>query len=74
MFAEAVYGQQEIMLSVNDLLVAYFEGVFEAQSGQDEFFEANGIKEVVAGNRELGVETPSDIICGPVRTRESPDT
>ena len=74
MFTEAVYGQQEMMLSVNDLLVAYFEGVFEAQSGQDEFFEANGIKEVVAGNRELGVETPSDIICGPVRTRESPDT
>ena len=63
MFAEAVYGQQEMMLSVNDLLVAYSEGVFEAQSGQDEFFEANGIKEVVAGNRELGVEAPADIIC-----------
>ncbi|HCR15973.1 MAG TPA: hypothetical protein DIU35_00690 [Candidatus Latescibacteria bacterium] len=78
MFAEVVYGQQEMMLSVNNLLVAYSEGVPKAQSVQDEFFEANVIKEVVAGNRELGVEALADIICesadrfelGNLRTRD----
>ena len=78
MFADAAYGQQEMSLSTNDLLVAYSDGVPEAQSGQDEFFEAGGIKRVVGENRNLGVDALADIICesaerfelGNLRTRD----
>jgi serine phosphatase RsbU (regulator of sigma subunit) len=52
-----------LSLSANDLLLAYSDGVSEAQSGQDEFFEVEGIEQVVGENQALPAEALADMIC-----------
>ena len=62
-FADARYDQETATAESGDILVLYSDGVTEAQTAQDDYFDEAGIRDVVDGHRDCSPSTIARAIC-----------
>ena len=62
-FADTRYDEAVVSIAPGDLLVIYSDGVTEAQTARDEFFDEAGIRNVVDRNRSQGAAEIARAVC-----------
>ena len=62
-FADARYDEEAATAGSGDILVLYSDGVTEAQTAQDDYFDEAGIRDVVHEHRDCSPSTIARAIC-----------